>query len=368
MTVQYLTRRRAIALGAGAVAVLSHSSTLLANDIRFDAATCERLKGDKLRVHWVTSPRGVPIDVAVSPTPSHASAVSVSKANTSGVFEGAVAVKGRPYFHLGTGGTQLTVAERVLPLQGGRNFRDLGGYATSDGRRVRWGTLYRSGTMASLTDADYDYLNALGIRVLCDLRTMTERKHEPDAWRTASKPAYVAFDYEMESQLWSIMRAPDVTPERVRDTMKTIYGTMPYQLIDNYRLMFKELAAGRTPLTFHCSAGKDRTGIATGLLLTALGVPRATILDDYALSDKVVNYEATVKQDAARPKQGPYDFIAALPKEVRAPTLRSDPAYLEATFNELERRDGSVLGFIRKQLGIDDQQLAAMREQVLERV
>ena len=63
------------------------------------------------------------------------------------------------------------VAVRLLPLEGGRNFRDLGGYPTLDGRRVRWGRVFRSGMMANLTDADYDYLSALGIRVVCDFRS-----------------------------------------------------------------------------------------------------------------------------------------------------------------------------------------------------
>ena len=78
----------------------------------------------------------------------------------------------RPYFYMRTadGGGQR-VAVRLLPLEGGRNFRDLGGYPTLDGRRVRWGRVFRSGMMANLTDADYDYLSALGIRVVCDFRS-----------------------------------------------------------------------------------------------------------------------------------------------------------------------------------------------------
>jgi protein-tyrosine phosphatase len=150
--------------------------------------------------------------------------------------------------------------------------------------------------------------------------------------------------------------------------MKELYGTLPYQLIKNYRAMFLELAAGRTPLAFHCSAGKDRTGIATGLVLTALGIPRSTILADYALSDQIVNYEAAAIKDAAKPQQRPYDFIARLPAEIRAPMLRSDLAYLDAAFQALEKNEGTVLGFVRKRLGIEDAAISAMREALLERV
>jgi len=72
--------------------------------------------------------------------------------------------------------------QRVLPLQGGQNFRDLGGYRTRDGRTVRWGLLYRSGSMHNLTAADYAYLRKLGIRTVCDLRSRTERDREPANW------------------------------------------------------------------------------------------------------------------------------------------------------------------------------------------
>jgi protein-tyrosine phosphatase len=368
MNKHMLTRRRAITAGAGVIAALAFPTALLARSVSFEAASCERLPDGRLRVRWTTSPSGQPVDVAVANDPRASGGVVLSKANSTGVFEArADSQTRRPYFQLSAAEAKLTVAERVLPLAGGRNFRDLGGYATDDNRRIRWGTLYRSGTMASLTDADYEYLNTLGIRVVCDFRTTDERTIAPDAWRGPRKPAYVAFDYEMDSQLLPVAHAPDVTAERMYDTMKELYGTMPYQLIENYRAMFLELAAGRTPLAFHCTAGKDRTGIATGLVLTALGIPRGTILEDYALSDRIVNYEATVIKDAAKPQQGPYDFIGRLPKEIRAPMLRSDPAYLDATFRALEKNEGSVLGFVRKRLGIEESAIAAIRETLLDR-
>ena len=79
-----------------------------------------------------------------------------------------------------------------MPLQGGRNFRDLGGYPTVDGRRVKWGRLFRSGTMAFLTDSDYDFLSNLGIAAVCDLRSTGEREAEPTQWRTDPPAEYVA--------------------------------------------------------------------------------------------------------------------------------------------------------------------------------
>ena len=82
--------------------------------------------------------------------------------------------------------------ERVLPLRGGRNFRDLGGYRSADGRHVRWRRVFRSGVMNRLTDADRDYLATLEIRASCDLREAHERSLEPSDWR----------DWGVEQMTW----------------------------------------------------------------------------------------------------------------------------------------------------------------------
>src|SRR6516225_2930691 len=87
------------------------------------------------------------------------------------------------------------MARRVPRLEGGRNFRDLGGYRTNDGRRVRWGMLFRSGTMSGLTPSDYDALAALSIRSVCDLRTPEEREVEPNAWAKHAGVKYWCRDY-----------------------------------------------------------------------------------------------------------------------------------------------------------------------------
>ena len=88
-------------------------------------------------------------------------------------------------------------AQRLPPLQGGRNFRDLGGYRTHDGRRVRWGRLYRSGSLAALTEADCRYLGGLGIRWVCDLRTTHERRSAPSAWCGDGAPLHWSRDYTL---------------------------------------------------------------------------------------------------------------------------------------------------------------------------
>jgi protein-tyrosine phosphatase len=87
---------------------------------------------------------------------------------------------------------------RLLPLQGGQNFRDLGGYRTRDSRTVRWGVLFRSGAMNALTPADFAYLGRLGIRTVCDFRSTDERNAAPVQWPVNVSPKIFGDDYKMD--------------------------------------------------------------------------------------------------------------------------------------------------------------------------
>lgn len=269
------------------------------------------------------------------------------------------------------GGEAVIATNRVLPLEGGRNFRDLGGYATEDGRSVKWGTVYRSGVMNGLTDADYDYLSRLGISVLCDFRASQERADEPTDWR-GGEIEYITFadpsaEDDMSRAFASVLMAPDVTGEKVRDVFISSYRTMPSTYAPAYTEMFDQLANGSLPLAFNCSAGKDRTGVAAALLLSALGVPRETVVEDYALSEQVVDFMAEFEVGLGEvDPESPYAFLAQLPPEVIRPIMRTEPAYIEATFDALEAEHGSVIAFIQSELGVDDDELSRIQERLLD--
>ncbi|HEY3694603.1 tyrosine-protein phosphatase, partial [Phenylobacterium sp.] len=227
--------------------------------------------------------------------------------------------------------------------------------------------LYRSGSMVGLTEADYGYLSSLGILVICDFRSTAERTQEPTRWPGPSAPQMISRDYDMD--LASLQPAGGETPtaEQMRARMLKLYEDLPYDHAESYRRMFAELAAGRTPLAFNCSAGKDRTGVAAALALTALGVPRDQVLADYALTDKVVDYEAILRRSAGGSPAG-FAGVAAIPPETRRPMMRADPAYLEAALAAMTRREGSVEGFLRARLDVTPAQTAALRERLLKRV
>jgi len=247
--------------------------------------------------------------------------------------------------------------ERVLPLEGGRNFRDLGGYLTQDGRRLRWGRLYRSGSMAALTEAAYVRLAELGVRVVCDLRTTSERRSHPFDWRKAPNLSYWARDYDLSfGDLRAVIASDLPTAEQAQAAMVTAYCELPFEQAPAFGELFRRLAAGETPLVFNCSAGKDRTGIAAALILRALGVPEATIVEDYLLSN--LAYDRAGSGIAAR--------LAHVPPEVTEAILGVDHRYIRAALAAIEAAHGSVERYLEERLGVSEEALERLKAQLLE--
>ena len=322
---------------------------------------------------WSLSQPGTPVRVEVSSDPDAAPGegqlIAEAATGTNLTWTPEEDLAGRHYFIIsGADVEPATTAVRLLPLEGGRNFRDLGGYRTEDGKTVKWGKLFRSGVMTGLTPADYDYLSGLGIRVVCDLRTAQERSAEPTNWQ-AGPAEYLTFpDPEAadESSLMTVFQDPDVTPEKVAQAMASGYPQIAREQAPAYREMFDRLAGGDIPLAFNCSAGKDRTGIGAALILTALGVPRDTVLTDYALSEKVVDYMADYQAASSEEaEEGPYAFLRKLPPELLAPLMRSDPVYLETAFAELEAQYGSVRAFLQEEVDVTDEEIARLKDRLL---
>ena len=331
--------------------------------------------GAAVTVTWTA---GGPVDVLVSDDPAadleRMTMLSAQDPDGRHVVRDPQGVT-RPYFYLRTAdGSGRRVAVRLLPLEGGRNFRDLGGYPTLDGRRVRWGRVFRSGMMANLTDTDYDYLSALGIRVVCDFRSSEERASEPTRWRAAPAIDYRTWDSAEDDNtgglgLGSLLSQPGATPEQVTAAMVDNYPDLAEEHKHKYREVFHRLAAGELPLAFNCSAGKDRAGTAAALILSALGVPRDIVVQDYALSERMVDYEAELLA-AGSSEDGSENtsagLLSTMPVELIRPLLRSDPDYIRNTFAYLDATYGGVMGYIRSELEIDDAELTAMRSALLE--
>jgi protein-tyrosine phosphatase len=258
--------------------------------------------------------------------------------------------------------------QRVLPLQGGRNFRDLGGYTTADGRRVRWGRVFRSGVMSYLTDEDHTYLEPMGIRTVCDFRTLRERQREPIRWGPG-RVEILEWDYDARNvSLRAYLTDGEFSADVARATMSALYRKIPIIFKTQYSALFDQLASGDLPLVFNCSAGKDRTGLAAALLLLSLGVSRDQVMADYVLTDSAVDLEKELFAHS-RGSVGlgdDHSYLQKVAHEARMPLLRALPEYLDAAFDQLQTDHGSVADFVRDVLGVGEDKLERIRARVLE--
>lgn len=294
-----------------------------------------------------------PVKVYVSDTPD-GKAVGQP---TATVFKGdavalPVSASQRPYFLLrDERGRELRLAERVLPLEGGNNFRDLGGYVASDGRTVRWGKLFRSATMNGLTADDFRLLGKMGISTVCDFRDTGEREASPVAWPQGVQPRVLTRDYALDlGPMMGVFAQPGVTGEQARQAMAGFGRDMPFMFKAQFSEMFRELVAGRAPLAFNCSAGKDRTGMAAVLVLSALGVPRETAIADYLLSNQYYK----PRMPAAGAKLDPTTaFLAKLPPEVLGALMGVDRRYMEASLAAIDEK-GGMDRYLREDMGLSD--------------
>jgi protein-tyrosine phosphatase len=254
-------------------------------------------------------------------------------------------------------------------LQGGRNFRDLGGYTTTDGRTVRWGRLYRSGVMSYFTDVDIAAIDQLGIRVICDLRTSHERRREPTRWgATAVEQLNWEYDSREVSLRTYLADATEFSTDVARRSMIRLYRHIPTIFAAHYAGLFRRLADGDVPLVFHCSAGKDRTGVAAALVLMALGVSREQVVEDYALTDRVVDLEKALFEHP-RGSIGlgeDRSYLSRFDRATRAPLLQALPEYLAAAFDEIESTHGSIDTYLEARLAVTPGMLETLRGHLLE--
>lgn len=253
-------------------------------------------------------------------------------------------------------------------LTGGCNLRDLGGYGTGDGRTVAHGRLFRSGVLAYLTPQDHARLATIGLRTVIDLRRPDEIEAEPTRWprpvETIAFPEDPQHGPGQRGAPWE----RSATRDEARTWMLASYGTMGEWLAPHLRATLRALLDGRTPLLFHCAAGKDRTGFTAGVVLALLGVPEETILADYAFTDRAVDLHAFTRdhRGAALGVTDSDHPIDRLPPDVRTALITADPDYLRAAFAALDERHGGIEGYARAVLHVGPGDIAALRSALLE--
>jgi protein-tyrosine phosphatase len=249
----------------------------------------------------------------------------------------------------------------MIALEQGHNFRDIGGYETDDGRRIRRGRVFRSGTLALLTDDDQRQLAALGIKLICDFRTTNERRARPTRWLEPNLVDFWSRDHHGSvGELIAAMNHPDISADAIRERMLQTYRDLPFEQADTLREMFHRIAAGSLPMIFHCSVGKDRTGIAAALLLSALGVPREVVVSDYLVTEQFFEKSCRLVFADSQSKR------ATVPeREIWEPMMRADREYIETMFQTVTERHGSIDGYLRDVLGWTAKSQAALRHEML---
>lgn len=176
-------------------------------------------------------------------------------------------------------------------LKGAPNFRDFGGHATTDGRRVKRGKLFRSEALHALPQEDHALLAELDIRLVCDLRSDLERARRPAHWPVPRAPTLlhmeVNVDLRAESCELSDMLRADPSAEGAHQMMLHAYRYIPEGLLRHLGKFFQAATATEpAAVLLHCSAGKDRTGVFAALLLLLLGVPKESVLADYLATNQ----------------------------------------------------------------------------------
>ncbi|QPC83339.1 tyrosine-protein phosphatase [Phototrophicus methaneseepsis] len=251
--------------------------------------------------------------------------------------------------------------ERILALEGAINFRDLGGYQTADGRQTRWGRVYRAASLSRLTDADLAHLASLGVRMVCDLRTHDEISSEPDLTPTGAVYKHMPLKQADGSDSGAgTYRTLLDDLANVEKSMTTSYLS---HMVDDNAPLYGELLSliadvENQPFIFHCTAGKDRTGIGSALLLLALGVPEPTVVADYSLSNLVANvfYESFKTMPLAN----------EVDMDLLVPLMTAPPQRMEAVLQHLKDKYGSVERYLFDAAHITTNTLATLRETLLD--
>jgi protein-tyrosine phosphatase len=248
---------------------------------------------------------------------------------------------------------------RIPDLERSLNFRDLGGYSSTDGRSVKWRTLFRSGTTHAMTDKDLERLAHL--RFAYDLRSNRERLAQPNRLARIPGLSYHCLDHaHVGGDIQRLFASGRAMPEDAHALMIELYRGLPHQFAQSFRALFDMLGRGDVPLAFNCAAGKDRTGVAAALILAALGVPREVIFEDYLLTERFFERSCELLLN-----EHYRDTFANVQPAVWEPLMHARPEYLHAMFGRLDEMHRGVEGYLFDALGLGAHDIEGLRHRLL---
>ncbi len=261
---------------------------------------------------------------------------------------------------------QQREAHRLLNFEGIDNFRDLGGYPTTDGQQVKWGVLYRAATLAESSKADLHGLEQLKLATLIDFRSAAEKQEEPNhlpdptGFKVVEIPT---LDEGNKAMVEEIMARIDSGNFDGFDP-DTLMLEANRQFASTFTPQFRQfvhtvLEANGAPIVWHCSAGKDRTGFAAAILLRILGVPQDVVMQDYMASSQHALDARSTQLLLLRVFKGEEaaDKLAVL--------LGVEEDWLNAAFAQIDASWGSFDNYVREGLGLTEADIAQLKVTLL---
>lgn len=257
--------------------------------------------------------------------------------------------------------------QRLLPIKNGYNFRDLGGYPTTDGHTTKWQKIIRTGSLARLDAQDLQTLTAIPVTIDVDLRAPDEVTKDPDQVPTSATyyhlPVFAADETDASHSDEEIAAQMQQAGNGYRH-MLDVYQRMA--TIDSakhaYQQLFHLLLNNRKgALLFHCTAGKDRTGMASYLILSALGVKEDVIMEDYLLTNKVTQDFRNQWLQEMRNNGASEELVTN-----RAALASVAPDYLNTAISNIKENYGNVNNYLTQHLEINASDIKKLRELYLD--
>ncbi len=250
----------------------------------------------------------------------------------------------------------MTPEPRIFDLEGIKNFRDMGGYAAKDSRRIGWKRLYRSGHLSDFTGHTEMAQEPYSIGTVVDFRSDAEKERNPVRWPEGWAPAYHPTPIGGNAAAWvqelyeRLSNSPFPAKD-LRDQFILAFETIPIANSAGLRHFFDTLANSdpARPVLFHCTAGKDRTGIAGALLMKTLGVHDDDIMADFLLTNQAVDLEASSSWIADKLSEKAGRAIA--PTDV-LPLVGVEDAFLHAAYASIEKEFGNLDAYMQDALGL----------------